>query len=474
MMLSLCIFGLITVVMIFSALFNYEQLKAQNNMLFRKEMKNSAHIIDVLIGRNVQSALLEKVDELLAYGEKSTQEIYPENKIIPYNRGTRKPVTNIFSFQIYNALTQQVVLRSQKAPFYTPPGKIQGFNTIKSKGKTWLVYNLQSHFKPYEITIFVPREFKTKTFMSVFKEALWDLFIFYLLAAVLSLVCVRFALASLSRVAQKLANRDADKLKPIHLRKVPIEIAPLIDELNTLFRKFNAALHREKRFAADAAHELKTPLAIIKTQAEVARNANSLEEIKPRIDHIITSINQYTHIIEQLLTLNKLESMEEIQDCQPVDLNQVTHESVSRHAAAAVDKDIELSLNLAEPPLVVYGTSTTLDMLLRNLIDNAIKYTPENGSIDIKTFTDNRGNACLTITDTGPGVAPGTLERLFDRFYRESGTNVRGSGLGLSITEKIVTLYGGTIQASRPDNGKGLCISVTIPLADTSAQPEAN
>lgn len=285
----------------------------------------------------------------------------------------------------------------------------------------------------------------------------------YLIAGLLIWFIIGRGLRSIKRVTQEVAQRAADHLDPVGLESVPMEIQPLIDELNKLFLRVKQAFDREQRFAADAAHELRTPLAALKTQAQVALKTTDPRERQAQLQTVITGVDRCTHVIQQLLTLCRMSpETTTAEEYTEIDLSKLAAEVIGQLAPLAVDKQIEIELIANDPNCILFGNTTGLHALIRNLVDNAIRYTPENGNI--KVFVHSKKNhVVLRVVDNGPGIPPDLRSRVFERFYRVLGTSVQGSGLGLAIVLQIVKLHKGTVRLRVPKSGVGLEVVVTLP-----------
>ena len=195
------------------------------------------------------------------------------------------------------------------------------------------------------------------------------------LSGLLIWIIIGRGLDSLDRVAQEVANRAPTHLEPVDLQEVPEEIKPVIDELNKLFYRLQEGFEREKRFAADAAHELRTPLAALKAQAQVALNTTNIEEKNSALQKLIVSVNRSAHIVQQLLTMSKLvPEASSINDIDDVNLVKIAREVLAMLAPTAVEKQIELDFEHDEHPPKLAGNPTALGILIRNLVDNAIRY----------------------------------------------------------------------------------------------------
>lgn len=264
-------------------------------------------------------------------------------------------------------------------------------------------------------------------------------------------------MAPLRQIALAVARRSPENLKPM-TEPAPAETRVLVDSLNKLFLRLEKTLEREKQFTADAAHELRTPLSGLKTQAQVALGARDAAERDHALRQLNEGVDRAAHLVQQLLTLARLEPSAATQESTPVNLADLAKQVCGELAPAAVAKMIDLSF-LGEVSVLINGNQELLRVLFRNLIDNAIRYTPERGVIEV-VVGQRAAGAEVTVTDSGPGIPQEERERVFDRFYRILGNKASGSGLGLSIVRRIVELHGGDIVLGEGRQGKGLRVVV--------------
>lgn len=229
------------------------------------------------------------------------------------------------------------------------------------------------------------------------------------------------------------------------------------------------SLEYERRFTADAAHELRTPLAAIKTQAQVACAATDAEQRQQALGKVILGADRAAHLIDQLLVLAQLDPEHCLIGPQQVQLATLVRDSIAQHAPAAIRKAVDLGFT-AEDDGLIHGDSTLLAILVRNLIDNAIRYTPGNGQVDIQLQRHNN-RVVLQIADSGPGIAAADLERITSRFYRVLGSGEDGSGLGLSIVQRIAKLHDAQLTFANSTSATGLVVRVSFTAA-TPALPE--
>jgi two-component system OmpR family sensor kinase len=242
---------------------------------------------------------------------------------------------------------------------------------------------------------------------------------------------------------------------------VPVEIRPLVDALNDLLRRLNDASQAQRIFVADAAHELRTPLTALKLQLQVARRDGALQGDGQTLERLEGRLNRIIHLAHQLLAMAR-EDANRAASMTPVSLRRLAERSVSDLSLLAEAKHIDLGLEERtrdrSDDYVVMGDEHALGILLNNLVDNAIRHTPEGGKVDVILARDTQGVG-VEVIDTGTGIAPDELDRVFDRFYRGTGAQGSGSGLGLAIASSIAGRHGATLNVSNRDDG-GLIVSV--------------
>ncbi len=254
----------------------------------------------------------------------------------------------------------------------------------------------------------------------------------------------------LAQLERRIRARKADDMSALDESAVPEEVAPLVSSINDLLGRLKVSLSTQKRFLADAAHQLKTPLAGLRMQADLAQRQSDTEELKKSLQQIGRASVRATHTVNQLLALARAETSGRSLAKNRVDLVEVVSEAIQESLARALDKRIDLGYE-GPPPgqaaSLLEGNATLLKEMVRNLIDNAINYTPEGGQVTAQLWVDGlSGSLVLLVEDTGPGIAEDERERVFQPFYRALGTNVDGSGLGLAIVAEIARQHGAQVS----------------------------
>jgi two-component system OmpR family sensor kinase len=267
------------------------------------------------------------------------------------------------------------------------------------------------------------------------------------------------SLEPVARVRKQVASRQADDLSPVSEAGLPDEVRPLVHELNLLFGRVRTAFDAQQNFVADAAHELRTPLAALKLQVQSLERADSPDARGVAVGRLTAGIERATRLVEQLLVLARQES--NAAPLQPVDMAGMAKRAVADLIGVAQAKSIDLGLQRADAG-VVEGQPDSLMILMRNLVDNAIKYTPAGGTVDVSVQAQ-QGEVVVVVEDSGPGIPPAERERVFDRFYRVAGSEAAGSGLGLAIIKSIAERHGATLALGESVRLKGLEVTVRFP-----------
>lgn len=368
---------------------------------------------------------------------------------------------NRYKFQLWDG-NGKLLLNSPKAPSIPLIGK-SGLSDKTIDGKKWRTFTIYDHQQGVILAIAEQYTSRYTMIRHMLIDDTYLTLLIYPLSGLFIWLIIGSGLKSIRFFAKEVAERAADHLDPVDLNEIPIEISPLVDELNKLFLRLQQAFEREQRFAADAAHELHTPLAALKTQAQLALKATDPQECYTHLKQVISSVDRCTHVIQQLLTLCRL-SPETImpEHFMHVNLARITAEVVAQLAPQAVLKQIDIELIAKDTEYKLLGNATGLHVLIRNLVDNAIRYTPRDGMVRV-VILNLYDAILLQVIDNGPGIPNKLRARVFERFFRVLGSNVQGSGLGLAIVEQIANLHHGSIHLDKPDEGTGLKVEVRFP-----------
>jgi two-component system, OmpR family, sensor kinase len=346
-------------------------------------------------------------------------------------------------------------------PLGLPLPATSGYSTVHLNDRDWRVYTLVQGTHALQVAQAQDEREAIAT-----KTALRTLLPFAVLIPLLGMViwlAVGRGLRPLSAMSRAVAKRRPDALAPLAERDLPAELQPLAGSLNDLLARLDAALGAQRRFTADAAHELRTPLAALKLQLDMARRADDIPARLAAYDDLEAGVERAAHLVDQLLTLARVEPEALATRAADCDLVALAKEAIVARGALGADKRVDLGL-AREAPVPVRGDPASLAILLSNLLDNALRHTPAGGKVDV-AIDDDGGAAMLTVADTGPGIPAEERDRVFDRFFRGAGNREPGSGLGLSIVKRIADAHHATITLDAPAQGSGLVVKVRFPRA---------
>lgn len=291
------------------------------------------------------------------------------------------------------------------------------------------------------------------------------------LVAIVGLLLVyslRRGLAPLDRAARDLATRSARTLEPIDAAPVPRELQPVLDSTNALLRRLGDAFALQRRFLADAAHELRTPITALRLQLQVLQRSPDEGARAAALAELQAGIERSQHLVEQLLDVARSEPEAATRPHERVDLVNLARQVASAFAARADARGVDLGVR-AEGELTVQGDAQQLTVLLNNLVDNAIRYAPQ-GEVDVQVGRES-GRALLRVVDAGPGIPADERARAFDRFFRGSAghKDPGGSGLGLAIVRALAERHGASVDLEEGPGGRGLAVSVRFGAGDSGA-----
>lgn len=341
-----------------------------------------------------------------------------------------------------------------------PPLQPAGFHLVEWKTQTWRTYTLPRGKRTVQVA--VSQQDRDSSFYDLLPWVMVPMAFLVLMVGLLIHEAIKRALKPLDELSCEIGRRDMAELHAVDTAELPTEIAPLAHALNALLAQLDHLLGSQRQFLADAAHELNTPLAAIKLQAQLARRASE-EERQSALNELDRGIERAIHLASQLLALARLEPDQRKPERCAVAWHDTVRQAVISLSPLAEARHTDLGLLRCEPATVM-ADPHALRALMDNLIDNALRYSPRDAKVDVDFFVEGAW-ATLRVSDNGPGIAPEQRERVMQRFVRLHPGDTTGSGLGLAIVQNIVDANGGQLLLSDTPGG-GLTVSVQLPLTE--------
>lgn len=388
-------------------------------MLFAKRLA-TANLGDLLADESARS--LPKTKKLVHHGKRGEQD------------------DDALAFAIFDRDGKMLLNDGENGADFLFDGEREGFTDGERKGDddSWRLVWLTSPDGRYRIVVGQEWDYRRDMALGMVTGQLVPWLATLPVLMLLIALMVGRELRPLRAVAAGLRRRAPDDATPLDARQVPTEVRPLVDALNALFARINALLVRERRFTSDAAHELRSPLAALRVQTEVVQLAGDDAPMREHaLDNLTVGIDRATRLVDQLLTLSRLDSLSDLAELVPINWNDLVTMTLAEQDRQAHAAGVTLRYEHRGTPPPRQGETLLLSLLLRNLLDNAVRYTPQGGVVTV-TLSERS----LTVEDDGPGVTAEHLARLGERFYRPPGQEQTGSGLGLSIVQRIAGLHG--------------------------------
>ena len=349
-----------------------------------------------------------------------------------------------------------------------------GFNTISTSTGDWRVFSTLAGDEVVQVA--QPMSTRRELAASMALRTIVPLLVVAPLLALFIAVGVARGLAPLARLTAAVGKRAPGGLEPLDEAGLPDEVRPLAQALNGLLSRLDRALGAQRAFIADAAHELRTPLTAVHLQAQLAERAGTDAERSAALAELRAGLTRATHLVEQLLTLAREEPGLAERGFAPVNVAELARSVVAEYATIAVAHNVDLGMTggaadeAGNVPVVVNGDHAALRALLSNLVDNAVRYTPAGGRVDV-TVEKDAGDVVVAVQDSGPGIPVSERARVFDRFYRaptHGASDIPGSGLGLAIVKRIAERHNANITLGPGLGGssrEGLTVTVRFPAA---------
>ncbi len=431
--LLVALLGAVALVWLATALYSYLDTRHEINRLLDAHLAQSASMIVAQVGHDLEEIELAHAPAL--------------------HERTRR-----VAFQIWERGTM-LRLHSANAPQERLSPREDGYSSVTLDGKGWRVFSTWDQKRRLLVQVGERDEARREIAAGVATGLLVPLAFALPALGLLAWLGTARALRPLRALGAQVEAREPDNLGALAAADAPAEVVPLVRSLNALFERVRRMIEHERRFTADAAHELRTPLAALKTQAQVALGAAEDHARRRALENVLSGCDRAGRLVEQLLTLARLEPEQLKEQARPCELRALARRTIAELAPAALARKVDIELADGGPARVE-GYPELISVLLRNLIDNAVRYGPAGGNVRVEA-----AGASISVIDQGPGIPPDERDRVGERFYRILGTEASGSGLGLSIVQRIAAIHGARVTLGDGPGGKGLRVTVAFPAA---------
>ncbi len=367
-------------------------------------------------------------------------------------------------FQLWSLADRRLLLRSPESPAQPLSGGFaEGYADVAADGADWRAFALTDASGRVQVQVTKPMSEWRESWYSLKRGLLIVSLLFVLLAAV-SCAVVGRAFRKVDRAGEAISRRGPFDLAPLPSAGMPGELRPFIHSINQLLLRVKGGMDRERRFLEDAAHELRTPLAALSAHAELVERSLGGGDAAASVEKLRRVAQRTSRLSEQLLDQARMDALSASADEPvPIELDGLVVLLARDWEGDATRKRQRIQLDVQA--CVVQGRLDAIGVLVRNLLDNAVRYTPEDGQIAVSCRPSADGGAFLRVADDGPGIAPAERERVFDRFYRAAGTAGGGSGIGLSLVAQIAAQHGAEVAMGTGLRGAGVALTVSFPPA---------
>lgn len=442
------VLGLMLLGTLAMTLFNYFDSTHEVEEIYDAQLAHSARLLQGLMRTPVReeerAGLYRAFNEALAQAGQRSKPGHPyESKL---------------AFQVWDA-SGHLLVHSAGAPSLESPSQQEGFAALELGPHKWRGFLQRDTATGLLIWTGERDDVRRELVTSIVRHTLFPTLLGSLLLAALLWWAIGWGLAPLRNMAAVIRARHADSLQPLQLEPLPSELAPMQAALNRLLGQIEQLLERERRFIADAAHELRTPLAVLRVHVQNATQARDEAERQQSLGYLLGGIDRATRVVNQLLTLARMEPLIERGEMAQVDVLALVRETLAELTPWVLKQGLELDLEAGEGDYHLNADPGSLGIALQNLVTNAVNHSPAGGRLHVRLSADAQ-RLLLQVEDQGPGIPAEDLERVFERFY--SRGTVQGAGLGLAIVQSIARRHAGQIRLRNLDSG-GLQASLELP-----------
>lgn len=368
------------------------------------------------------------------------------------------PYESKLAFQVWNPKGEVLVHTASAPSFSAPPTKPGFSDVVDLHDRHWRAFMLEDKHNDLRIWVGERDDVRSDLVERIVSHTLWPNVLGSLILAAMVWLAIGWGLQPLANMAATLRARHSGSLEPLQLTPLPSELEPMQAALNRMLAQIQEVLGRERRFIADAAHEMRTPLAVLRVHAQNLLEAGTEQERRESLEFLIAGVDRTSRLVNQLLTMARLEPNTVTPALHAIDLTDTVRDSLVQLTPWLLSKHLELAFDVNERPIKVVSDAAAIDIALNNLISNAANFSPEHGVIRVQ-LSQADGFYNLSVEDQGPGIDEADRGRLFERFY--SRGNAQGAGLGLTIVNTIATRLGGRITLiNRPEGGLRATLSI--------------
>jgi two-component system sensor histidine kinase QseC len=391
--------------------------------------------------------------------------IHSHTKHIQLPHFSADEYTNNFNFQVLDKDGNQLISSPSGPKLPKDIINTTGFKNLTLNEVSWRFFISKHPNLNIYIVLGEQLSYRYKLVTQITRDDLLILLLIFPVSGILIWITVSKSLTPLKQIVNEIKTRDPFNLKPMEYANTPEEIHPIIAEINQLLHRLKEGLSREQAFAGDAAHELRTPLAIIKTLAQTAVDSQHPMEMDQVLNKIIVNVDRGSHVVEQLMNMSKtMPEAIQISDFVLIDLEYLTRDTITTLLPEALEKNMDFELEVESGLPQILGNKIALEILIRNLIDNSIRYSYKNTCIFVNLY-QSQNHIILEVRDQGPGIPASKQAKVFDRFYRAHDPQYQGSGLGLAIVKQIANLHQAQINLESTRTNTGVIIRVFFPIA---------
>ncbi len=437
----------------------YEDVHHETRELFDAQLARSARLILSIAQSQYGDSSFSRIQQYLDENGLSVLYIDFEGQSDEQQTEHGHIYETKLAFQIWDN-EGNLVVKSYNAPLEPMTTQDNGYNNITANNFNWRTFSLLSQNKQYRCITAERVDVRNDLIVKINNDLFY---MFIILVPALSLIMylsIDRGLKPLQRLAAQINRRSGDNLELIANDYNYSEILTIKNALNQLLHRLKETLAREKRITSDAAHELRTPLAAIRLHTELAKNAKTRDEQNESLNQVIHGVDRSTHLVDQLLTLARLEPELLAKDFTRVKLSSLVIQETALLSPLAIDKGIDISFD-EKGSSTIDGNEPSLQLLVRNLLSNAISYTPKDGYIKI-SIRNQKQKVIFCIEDSGPGISKEDRKRVMQRFYRVENHQTPGCGIGLSIVDRVAQMHQAELVLSQAEHGSGLKVSVTF------------